>query len=504
MGTADFLRRQKQGVTSADVQRHPNLAPKLGRMFAGGVVPSGLLPWDQRNATEHNQGMVYLSALKNAENIAAATVNVYDTSWAQKNGKNQVRKAFKPDDQAGEATGREACPDHPIAKLFAAPNPVDDQSQFLKKCAFQYYLTGGCLIWDVRNTANAPIEWYVIPRAWAQYQRPATDYPLGYYRVTNNLGWMYQNWTAGLGTTFNLDIRATIRFGDPHALYPGEYYSRLTACAEELDVYFATIRKIASGLRNGVKPGLAFKLTEGVNLSKEQVEQWQAHFEAEFVGVDNAGRTLVTGPFDPVDLQPPEDGSTETRDQNRTQVQRTFGTPDMAFGALETGTYSGNAAVGRAYSWATLRPPCGMIATAVTRRYQPLYGDDFKTEIEPADYDDPEMSMKRSTMLVDMAKSGGASWNEARLSIGLPPRPELDEIQKPQEPGAMPGQDDGGLDLGIGDDTADAGGQDGADTFGSLDLGVGDLSDDQTTGWKDRSQAGRPKPSFSLNGTGAH
>jgi hypothetical protein len=477
-------------------------------MFAGGVVPSGLLPWDQRNATEHNQGMVYLSALKIAEEIGSATLNVYDASFSEQRGGFQVRKAFEPDDQAGEQARLKAVPDHPFAKLIKAPNPVDDQTQFFKKATHQYLLAGGCLIWDVRNAANKPIEMYVIPRAWAQYQRSSTDYPLGHYRVTNNLGYMYQNWTLGLGTTFNLDVRATIRWMDPHALFPGEPYSRLTACSEEIDLYFATIRKIISGMRNGIKPGLALKLIDGLNMSEEQIKQWQAHFEAEFVGVDNAGKTLLTGSFEPVPLQPVEDGNTEARDQNRIQVQRTFGAPDAIFGALDVGTYSGIAAIMKTHGNATLRPICQMVAGALTRRFQPIYGDDFKVEMKPSDYDDPEMSLKRSGgSLFEGVKARAVYINEWRVSIGLPAKPEFEKLADPEPAaGGAPGQDDGGLDLGIGDDTADAGGDGGEESNMDLDLGVGDLSDDQTTGWRDRSQAGRPKPSFGRNGSlnGAH
>jgi hypothetical protein len=503
MGTADYLRRQRAAAPS-DVHRHPERAPKLDRMRAGGVLPSGMLQWDQRNATEHNQGMVYLAALKIAEEIGSATLNVYDASWSKgQRGGFQVRKAFEPDDQAGEQARLKAVPDHPIAKLLKAPNPVDDQTQFLKKATHQYLLTGGCLIWDVRNSANKPIELYVIPRAWTQYQRPTSEYPLGWYRVTNNLGLMYGGWTAGLGATFPLDIRATVRWMDPHALHPGEPYSRLTACSEEIDLYFATVRKIVSGMRNGIKPGIVFKLVEGINLSDEQFRQFQSHLEAEFVGVDNAGRTLLTGPFEPVPLQPPEDGNTEARDQNRIQVQRTFGAPDAIFGALDVGTYSGIAAIMKTHGNATLRPICQMIAGALTRRFQPIHGDDFKVEMKPSDYDDPEMSLKRSGgSLFEGMKARAVYINEWRVSIGLPAKPEFEKLADPEPAaGGAPGQDAGGLDLGV-DDAANAGGDADSDSV-DLDLGVGDLGDDQTTGWKDRSKAGMPRPSFSLNGTGA-
>lgn len=483
--------------TQVDISRNPDRASPVARMSMAGLTP-GAWYGDQRNQTSHNRGWPYLALLKLAEQCASATLNVYDAS------ESKVEKAFAPDDHSSETAGLKPIPDHPAAKLLKRPNPKDDLAQFLKRAVFQYGLTGGCVLWEVRDFSGRPVNLYVLPRAWLTFQRPDYRRPLGYYRVNAGFGNVY-GWVDGgqIPTTFELDYRATAQFGDPHSLYPGEYYSRLTACAELIDINFLTDTEVRSEMANGMKPGTVFTATDAqaLGMTPEQAKEWQAHIEATHAGPDNAGKTLVLAGFSPTPMQPPPDPKVEARQQNHDNMFTLFGVPDIATGRAQDGSYSSHAATMKAFTENTVQPVLDMIGSMFTHRWQPIYGDDYKAELKAKGYDDPDMSAKRSGSILEAAKAGGASWNEWRTSIGLSPRPELDQIQQPQTAGAAPGQpgEVPGGDLGGDSDMDLTPSLDDDDS--SPDLGV---PTDTTTGIPDASKANMPKaPSWSrqsLNG----
>lgn len=501
----DPLQRLRQGAwgasqpqSQADASRYPDRASPVARLSMAGLLPTSFFSGDRRNETEHNKGWTYLSLLKLAEQCAASSVNVYDASEAQKAvRRGWVTKGSGPDDQAGQQSKLSALPDHPIARLLKRPNPIDDQGQFIKRAVFQYGLTGGCVIWEVRSAAGRPTNLYVLPRAWLQYQRADERRPMGFYVVTATTGNVYGWGQWGFAPMrFELDIRSTIRFGDPHSLYPGEYYSRLTACDELIDICNATDKEVLSEMLNGIKPGLAFALRDGQQLTKDQFDQLIIELKARHAGPNNAGEVLILGGMEPVPLQPPPDGKVDSRNQNREFIQRIFGIPEVAFGSADSGTYSGNAAVMKAFTENTVSPITGMMASAFTHRWSPIHGDDFKVEIKPPAFDDPEMKLKAAGEIKDAVKSGGASWNEWRAAMDLPPKEGLDEIKEPAPP-PMPGQPPGQP----GDPAAG-----GADD--DMDLGVDDLADDDAAvpGLDDpnRQDVPRQTPRFSFSKNGSH
>jgi phage portal protein BeeE len=449
---------------------------------------------DHANELRHNTGWTYPAVRAIGRQYAQASVTVYDASRV---GRKGSRLGYITKEHAADAPAEERTPvqDHPIARLMKRPNKLKSGHEWRYQIAQQVALTGGCVIWELRNELGQPLELYVLPRGWLTYQTPSERFPLGTWRVYPSRV-AAGAWTTGLAgayaTGFHVDVRETIFFGWPDALVPGEFTSPMAACDRIIDIAEQADEATWAALVNAPRPGMILSVDQVGALSPQQLEAIKSEIELHKSGSANAGKTLVLQNVRKEDLGTPisELQAVDVRNQALEQTLLVHGVPTLVIGKLDGATYSGNAAAVNAWVELGIAPDLALLGGVLTHRWQSLYGRDFSIEFNPKRYDDPTLDLTKTDKLLAAFDKGVVTGNEVRASLKLPPRPDLDELKAPEPaPGGMPG-DPNGAPAGAAPDSA-------ADPF---DLGMDDLSDDDTTGTADASKAGMPRatPRFSL------
>ncbi len=404
-------------------------ATTLQRSIAVGHTP-GYPVSNHREELEHFTGWNYVAVHTIAKQWAQATVCVYDKS------EEIVKKSH--DSPAEE---RKPLPNHEIAKLLASPNPLMGQQEFLYLVACQCHLPGGYVIWEIRNLAGKPSELWVLPKAWLTYQRPVEGHPLGLWRVYNPRGLTGYYGGNQLANGFYIDLRDTIIGGWPHPLYPGETCSPLAACAAIIDISEKADEAITASLINSPRPGMVVLLGDAM-LTDEQIDQMRASIKEFNAGVHNAGNVLAVqgAKLDKPGALLSDLEATEIREQNRKFSLGIQGVPSIATGAADEMTAAGASAVLNNFTEQTVQPGLNLFFGKLSSRWKPIYGDDFDVEAESRRYDDPALEQQVSDAIKDAVTKGLATGNEWRARVKLPPLPELEKIQQPPQPGAMPGQ----------------------------------------------------------------
>ncbi len=153
--------------------------------------------------------------------------------------------------------------EHPIAKLLDKPNAMTSLQEFLYQYEMQIRTTGGCIIWDLRNSQNHPVELYVLPMAWLQYVIPSVRYPLGQWRVYSPRGMMGYFRNTALANGFEIDVRETFTPKYSHPLFLGEPFGPLTQCAQIIDIAEKSEEAIVAALQNSILNGGVLSFTKG-------------------------------------------------------------------------------------------------------------------------------------------------------------------------------------------------------------------------------------------------
>lgn len=367
--------------------------------------------------------------------FANAAINIYDRS--QEIAKSLIMKSASGDSPNEQ---RKPLPNHPAARLLRRPNPIRSSSSFFYQVACHMVLTGGFAIWEVRNPMGMPVELWPIPRAFMQYQRASEQHPLGIWRIQPPRG--VTGMTGPLSGGFMLDARDLIMDGLPHPLFPGEWHSMMSACAQIVDIMEKGDLATWSALVNSPKPGMILSVDS--ETTEEQMDQLEEHVSSKKSGAHNAGKILIARGVDPKPLMGSmaELDSVAMREQNQSFGLGIHGVPRLAIGAVDGATYSGNAAAINA--WIELSVQCllNIFSSAVTHRFQRYWGEDFEAEFSAKRFDDPTLDRQKSDSLKDAFSKGLVTGNEWRACEKLPPLPELDKITPPQQPAApgMPGQ----------------------------------------------------------------
>lgn len=464
------------------------------------VIAVGLAPGNPV-ANHHEEGdsvrnWNYVAQHAVAKEAMQATVTVS----IRKPQPSAITKSIAPDspDEASEPQ-----PDHPIAKLLAKPNPVTSGQEFLYQYEMQLRATGGCVIWDVRNADNKPVELYILPMAWLNYQMPTADYPLGLWRVFSPRGMYGYFSNNSLAGGFTLDVRDTFIPKYSHPLYPGEPLSPLTQCAQIIDIAEKSEEAIVSALQNSILNSGVLSFVGGTP-GEEEMHRLEAKLHSQKGGVHNAGKTLLIGEnvkYEQMGSRVGELDAVNVREQNQKFNFQVQAVPSIATGGDNSGTYSGNAATINTHVEISLQPDLDLLAGKAANRWEDLYPG-LRIEINAKRMDDPTLQLQRSDKILAAVDKGAASVNEWRASMKLPPIPDGDKYEKPQPPGGMPGMPG----AAPGEPAAPS-----ADADSSLavpELDGDEPADSDTSGIADLSQLGMPqeKRLAWLNGyrTGGH
>ena len=466
---------------------------------------------DHRNELGHNTGWTFPAVRAIGCQWAQAAWTAYDSrqgKTASKSGRfaDIVRKDFASDAPAEHRTPLQ---NHPALKLLDRPNPIKSGAEFRYQIAQQLALTGGYVVWEVRNQLGLPYELWVLPRGWLTFQVPSQRFPMGSWRVYPSR-LMSGGWTGGASVYthgFEIDVRETIIGGWPDALVPGEFTSPMAACDKIIDIAEMADLATWNALTRAPRPGMILSVQQPGIMTPDQIAQIKEEIELDKGGSDNVGKVLVFQNVEKQDLGTPlsELDAVNVRNQALEQTLLVHGVPTLAIGKLDGATYSGNAAALNGWTELGIQPGMSLFASTLQHRWQSIWPG-LELELNAKRYDDPTMDLQRVDKVLAAFDKGCATGNEVRAALKLPPHPELDELQKPQEQSQAVGPDGQPIPSGVPDPTGQ--GQHPQDSD-PLDIGIDDLGDDETTGIGDASKAGMPTESrsrftFSRNGTGVH
>ncbi len=355
--------------------------------------------------------------------------------------------------------------DHPLLELLERPNPVMWREIFFYQLATHYYLTGGFVVWEVRDQGGKPTELWALPRAWLTFQTGTNEFPLGLWRVFNQRGLSSYGPGGELAGGFYIDVRDTIILNRPHPLYPGEPLSTMTGCGKMIDIAEQIDNAVWSSALNAPRPGMILSVKQQTPMTDDQLKRMATTIQNNKGGTSNAGKLWVVENVDVNNVGTPmaDLDAVNTRNQSRDFLQAIHGVPPIATGIrTETGSYAADAATINTWIELHIQPQLNRLAGCFNHRFK-RYWPDVQVELSAKRADDPLLANERAEAIKDAVGKGGASWNEWRAAMKLKPMPGLDEIKEPAPPpmpGAMPGQEGDpaaapGDDLSFGDDVPD-------------------------------------------------
>jgi len=445
------------------------------RAGAAGLVP-GYPIADHLEEGKKVTNWNYVAQHAVAKEAMQATVTVK----IKKQKPKTITKSAAQDSPDDQATSDEQ---HPIARLLEAPNALTSKQEFLYQYSMQLRTTGGCVIWDVRNEDGKPVELYILPMAWLSYQVPTDEYPLGLWRVYSPRGMYGYFRNSTLANGFMIDVRETFMPKYSHPLYPGEPLSPLTQCAQVIDIAEKSEEAVVAALQNSIRPSMIISLVG--DPPQSVFDETMARLKERKAGVHNTGEALVVGSetkTEIVSTRMSELDAVNVRKQNQEFNFQVQGTPSIATGGDNSGTYSGNAATINTHVELSVQPDLDLFAGKAVARWESIYPG-LEIEINAKRMDDPTMQGQRAARISAMAEKGQATINEARAAENLPPLPGCDVLKQPP---TMPGLSSDGSVPGEQPEV------EGGDPLALPDL-EDEPADDTTTGAVDPMRQAMPK-----------
>lgn len=412
MATNPSIFQRVKAALVAGIQTLRNQKEEDKKVATAHAVSVGLTPGfnlsNHYRETENNRGWVYVAVHTAAKMVSSATITVYDP-------KRSIQKAFAPD-----APTKQESPDpnHHIAKLLKRPNTMVSGSMFLYQVSQQIRLTGCCLIWEEVNAFGIPVRLWVIPRAWCTFQPANPQYPEGYYRVQPVSGAVNSNYFSVPNMAgFFLDARLVIRVYWPSPMYPGESVSPLSACSMIIDIADEQDTATFSAYQNAPSPTLHINIDGSVAMTPEQRDMLQQQLAMRNAGSINSGRPLVTqnAEVSPLGVPLSELNQVEARNNSRENI---FGVQQItqgAAGVTEQATYASFVASIKQTTELSVQPELDLIASVLTHRWQKIYGDDFRIQMDAKNCDDPQVTLAQTQAKI---QSGVYTDNEIRAAFG--------------------------------------------------------------------------------------
>lgn len=477
----------------------PRTATPLQQAFAAGAT-TGYPVTSKHEELGHDTSWNYVGIHTVAKMWALSSWCAYDTS----------RPVLKSHAADAPAESRTPLHDHPSLKLLDRPNPLMSRMQFLYIIGTHLRLTGGWLIWEVRDTTGKPAHLWPIPRSWTTWQRPDANRPLGYFRVYNPRGMQGYYGSSQIANGFELDVRDCIVGGWPHPQFPGEQISPLSACSKIIDIMEQADNAIWSSLLNAYHNGMILMLDTAKNgwVEEAKLREMVEKFKQAKGGPTNAGAIGVLQGVSSIERPSTplaELGAVEIRNQNKDFGLGIQGVPSVATGIRsEVGSYSGDAATFNAFAEWGIQPDLDLFAGSLTMRWRRHFGDEYELEGSAKRMDDPTLDQKKADQIWAAVAAGKMPLNSWCAVMKLPPQPGGDVAQPPPQPAGPITQNFHGAAQGagpLGDIGVDGG--DGSDSAPDSDIDLDlDLPDEKASGFKrpELSRAGgRP---FEANGKG--
>lgn len=334
-------------------------------------------------------------------------------------------------------------------RLLNQPNPGQAGALFRYAAGQQLQTTGTAYIWTVRNGLGEPVEQYVLPTGLTRAQAPSAEFPAGSYRVNplNNLagattpdGWTPNTPSQTLlyqGAEINADDVRAVRW--PHPLYSTDGLSPLAAGALTIDLAEQIERARWYAMRNAATPGLVLKLN-GQTLHDDEQAQLEDEIAARNSSPHNARRNLLLPEGVDYDLHEHERelDYVGSHTQARDATLALHGTPPVAIGVTEAGSYAAFYASMLQYVELTVQPALDLLGGELSAIL------DDEVRLTARRIDDPDVTERK---LENDVRAGAITVNEYRAKRGYPPVPwgnepigvrRTDSMDKPG--GETPGQ----------------------------------------------------------------
>lgn len=447
----------EKAVAVGDVRRASNL-----RMVLSGGAP-GMWASDHYAELQHCTGWNFVAVHAFALQFAGANISCFRRAQPKKSRrtplpddpmerlKARLDRLTMPRSRRTKAIGgaeatqdsQERVPldfDHPLSRLMRRPNPDQSGAQFRYQMAQQMGLTGGCIIWCLRDKRTkydqrgTPREMYIIPTGLAYPQPASAQYPAGWYRVMPMATYGMHIDPDGFGPPGSMgsllvnggeiDKRDTRSIGWPHPLFVSDWLSALSAGSIQVDLAEELDRAIVSRFKNEGRPGLVFgweSIDIWARVPEPEKDAFRADVRARNNGTHNTGNDLMLPPgmkADSHDANPREMDFTGSRPQARDGVMALHHTPPTAAGINEAASYASLFASLKQFTELKVQPNLDMAYEEVAEEVCQAFGPGHSLEAKARSIDDPALHQQKMDRL---QQRGLVTVDEARADEGKPP-----------------------------------------------------------------------------------
>lgn len=374
---------------------------------------------DHRREVEHNDGWVYIAVHSLCLQAVQAVPSIIEQD---DDGQTRVHKRS-----------------HPRHKLLSQPNPHQDGDLLRYALTQQLALTGTALIWTVRNRLGVPRELYCVPTPLAVPQPPMGTHPYGSYRIAPLASWETACEHDGyvpagilgqlLITGAILDVREVTPVRWPHHLWLSDGLSPLSAGARAVDIAEQSEWARWAALKNSSHPGLVIEPPLDLNVSPEDRESFRQDLTERHAGTGKTGKDLLLLPGMKVvskEHTPVEMDYSGSWSQIRDSVLALYGTPAIAAGISEAGSYAAFFASLKQYTELRVNPTMSLLAKGLGRATECRAWSRTEVRLEAKAVDDPDQKQKDRANEISawgnpLTQQGTVKVDEHRKFLGLSP-----------------------------------------------------------------------------------
>lgn len=378
--------------------------------------------WASDHSAESRRftGWHYVAIHAKAKQAAAAVCEVFVAPGAM------VGELRRSHDQEITAGTTPLPAGHRLVRLLRRPNPWQAGASLRYEIAQQLDLTGTALIAKVRNRAGLPVELYVVPTASARPLAACAEHPRGGWQIERSArsSGMESNggYAALTGTVVEPADMLAIRW--PHPLFKGDGQGAVSAGALWSDTAAQLDQSRWSHLRNGAVPSLLIAPGADYQPDPAEIDRVLSAIENRFAGPGNAGKSMVLPPgatVTPLQSSAQEMGYLEAFTQLRDATLALHGTPGVAAGITDGGSYAAFYAALQQFITLTVQPMLTLMAEELSEQLAVEFGEGLIVSLTAASVDDPELLERR--LATDLA-ARAITKNELRALRGLEPHPQ--------------------------------------------------------------------------------
>ncbi|MDR9393581.1 phage portal protein [Roseovarius sp. SYSU LYC5161] len=316
--------------------------------------------------------------------------------------------------------GTQRFSDHPVLKVFKAPNPAQGRAELLEALYGQMLLTGNGYLEAVAANEGTPAELHVLRSDRMSVVPGADGWPMAY---EYNVGGRKHRFEIGAGPPVICHLKNFHPQDDHYGFSP------LQAAAQALDVHNAASRWSKALLDNAARPSgaIVYKGAEGQgSLTTDQYDRLVGEMEAHHQGARNAGRPmLLEGGLDwkPMGFSPSDMEFQKTKEAAAREVALAFGVPPMLLGIPGDATYANYQEANRAFYRLTVLPLASRVVANVAGWLAAFTGETL--ELKPDLDQVPALSAERDAQWRRVTNADFLTMSEKRVLLGLPPVEEI-------------------------------------------------------------------------------